>query len=722
MTFSPPFGQADLTNCERELIHLPGSIQPHGVLLVLNGQLSVVQCSANAGMVFDHPAQELAGKTIDELSEALARELVALLDAGLTETPVPLNAQISRDGQALDIEAVVHRTADENIILELIPIPPDAGEMITIDENSLVSLVTKTLEQFGEAPNLGALSNTAARAYRDLTGYDRVMIYKFDPDGHGQIIAEARDPRLDSLLGHRYPASDIPQRARSLYIRNRVRVLVDVHYEESPLIPQDALGPGRELDMSMCYLRSMSPLHLQYLKNMGVNATLVVSIVRDGELWGLVAAHHDSPRNLSYAVRAACALMGEAISIRIAAIENYSQARIAIQVRRLEQRLIETTSSEGDWRLALFRNPNILLRPLEATGAVLFFDNDIQTAGEVPSTPELRSLLAWIDQKVEDRLYACSSISTENPALGSLTPLASGVLAVKLSTGRPEYLVWLRKEQLESVTWAGDPKKPMIDNDPMKLSPRRSFAAWSEIVRGKALPWSRAELTMARAIGNSLIDIILQIHGVRLLIANHQIQEIRGSMDASREPVAIFSQERLIFCNKSCKELLPSPPGANEALADFLNRFAEVKESDLDILSNIRAGDSWRGQLTLLSEHRENLPVRVSIELIPGPAGQELGIVLSMIDLTPSVMAEKARAHLEQSLGDVSELTEQFDASGQSTADDLLRAIVSNASMAAMDIADAAPDETDSSSFEEVEQATQRANQLYDWIRKSYRK
>ncbi|MDO9355538.1 MAG: GAF domain-containing protein, partial [Solirubrobacteraceae bacterium] len=330
-----------------------------------------------------------------------------------------------------------------------------------------------------------------------MLGYDRVMVYKFDPDGHGKIIAEARDPRLESLLGHHYPATDIPQRARELYLRNRLRVLVDVHYVPSPLVPRRLPGADEELDMSMCQLRSMSPLHLQYLKNMGVTATLVVSLVREGKLWGLIACHHYSPKNLRFAVRAAADLLAEITSTRIAAIENYAHAQVAIQVRRLEQRLVEATSTEGDWRLALFRNPRTVLQPLEATGAALFHEGELLTAGEAPSTAELRALMQWIETQPRDGvegLFSCSSVARANPALDTLTPTASGVLAVKLSTSRPDYLMWFRKEQLLTVTWAGDPSKPMVANNPLELSPRSSFAAWSEIVRGTALPWSNSEL------------------------------------------------------------------------------------------------------------------------------------------------------------------------------------------------------------------------------------
>ena len=294
--------------------------------------------------------------------------------------------------------------------------------------------------------------------------------------------------------------------------------------------------------MSLSFLRSMSPLHLQYLRNMGVTGTLVVSLVREGRLWGLIACHHYAPRHVSFAVRTATELLAEVIATRIAAIENYARAQVAIQVRRLEQRLIEATSTEGDWRLALVRNPRLLQQPLQATGAALFHEGEVLTCGEVPSTPELRALMQWIDVQAGDSApFACSAVGRDHPALASVTPTASGVLAVRLSAVRPDYLVWFRKEQLQSVTWAGDPTKPMIDNDPLKLSPRRSFAAWSEIVRGTAAPWTAADLALASAFGDALIDIIVQVNAVRLLIAEHQLSQVRATVADSKEAVVVAS-------------------------------------------------------------------------------------------------------------------------------------------------------------------------------------
>jgi PAS domain-containing protein len=559
------------------------------------------------------------------------------------------------------------------------------------------------------------------RAVRDLTGYDRVMVYKFDPDGHGKVIAEARHPRLESLLGHHYPASDIPQRARELYLRNRVRVLVDVNYTPVAIEPR-CRPSGEELDMSLCYLRSMSPLHLQYLKNMGVTATLVVSLVREGRLWGLIACHHYAPRNVRYALRAGCDLLGEAIATRIAAIENYAHAQVAIMVRRLEQRLIEATSTEGDWRHALFRNRQTLLQPLEATGAVLYFDGEIMTTGEVPSTPELRALCQWIDNCGADPIYATASIGRENPQLASLTPTASGVLAVRLSAARPDYLVWLRKEQLQTVTWAGDPTKPVaVGNDPRELSPRRSFAAWSEIVRGTASPWTTAELALARAIGASLVDIILQIQAVRLLIAEHQAALIRGSLGSLEEPVAVAdASERLLLLNEAFQRLSGHAGTRATCLRDLATLFDPPQRFNEALAELTGALRPWRGDLTLVRADGAAVPVRLRAEAVPGRSGAVLGYVLIVLDQSDQRRAAAAREHLESALADAArdDLARMGAVAPQDAGEDaVLRAVFTNASLAAMDISDASDAPSMAPLLQEVEGSARRAAQLYRRIR-----
>jgi two-component system, chemotaxis family, sensor kinase Cph1 len=740
---SPAFGQADLTNCERELIHLAGSVQPHGLLLALSEpELRIVQASANVQQLLGVPVESLLKQAVAELGgdiQSCIRQVCANL-SDLSE-PSPLRCTLNVGGQAVDFEGTMHRvqaakgsasgpTGPENegtndggtvLLVEIEPVRTGPATTVTVDMPvaQLQELLGAAVQRFSAASSIGTLADGVVRCFRDMLGYDRVMVYKFDPDGHGKIIAEARDPRLESLLGHHYPASDIPQRARELYLRNRLRVLVDVHYQPSPLVPRQPPGSDEELDMSMCQLRSMSPLHLQYLKNMGVTATLVVSLVREGRLWGLIACHHYAPRNLRFAVRAAADLLAEVASTRIAAIEHYAHAQVAIQVRRLEQRLVEATSTEGDWRLALFRNPRTVLQPLEATGAALFHDGELLTAGEAPSTAELRALMQWIDGQSFDGLFSCSSVSRANPSLDSLTPTASGVLAVKLSTSRPDYLMWFRKEQLLTVTWAGDPSKPMVANNPLELSPRSSFAAWSEIVRGTALPWSNSELALGRAFGASLIDIIVQINAVRLLIAEHQLAQIRTTVQSSGEPVVISdARGQALFASDAFAALTGQPTVSG--LGRLSGLFTQPERVDKILQSLGQERQPWRGELVLALDGGKTLPVTVRAEVVPARDGSVLGFFLILADLTDSQRASEARRRLERSLsraiGDTTGRVDERSA-GATSQHDVIGAILANASLAAMDIADGSMASSVAPLLAELEVSTLRATQLFGRIR-----
>jgi len=708
---SPAFGQANLTNCERELIHLAGSVQPHGLLLTLAvPELVVQQTTANARRLLGVEVQQVLGAPLAALGGTCATQVALLLATCDLAQPAPLQCTLAADGNSRSFEGSVHRHPGGGLIVELEPLAAEALMMASaqISHDVLMRSVSAAVKRFSAASTIGTLADAVVQCVHDLTGYDRVMVYKFDPDGHGKIIAEARDPRLESLLGHHYPASDIPQRARELYLRTRVRLLVDVHYEAVPLVPRLQPETGQELDMSLCQLRSMSPLHLQYLKNMGVAATLVVSLVREGRLWGLIAAHHYAPRHLGYALRASCDLLSEVISTRIAAIENYAHAQVAMLVQRLEQRLIEATSIEGDWRLALFRNPGTLLQPLEATGAALFHDGEILTTGEVPSTPELRGLMRWVDAQPDEMPFACSAIAQANPDFDSLTPMASGVLAVRLSSTRPDYLMWFRKEQLQTVTWAGDPTKPTIGDSPLELSPRRSFAAWSEIVRGTALPWSDSELALARAIGIALVDIIVQVHAVRLLIGEHQLVRFRGAVNGSREPVAVADASgSLLFSNLAFDRLLSLPAASPITTVGELAQRFRVNDPLRDTLRAIvDTRQAYRGQGLLERPGSDPVLVGVRAEVVPGRDGGLLGFVITMADLSERQRAADARRHLEQSL-----------VPGDRASDDVIRAILTNASVAALDIVDGPTGAAVAPLLGEVEESTQRAQALYDQIR-----
>jgi light-regulated signal transduction histidine kinase (bacteriophytochrome) len=284
------------------------------------------------------------------------------------------------------------------------------------------------------------------------------------------VFAEQREPGLEPYLANRYPASDIPQIARRLYERHRVRMLVDVAFKPVRLHP--ALSPisGAPLDMSLCALRSSSPIHVQYLQNMGVRATLVVSLMVGGQLWGLIACHHYAPFFVAPDIRAACEFLAEAVATRIAAFESFVLAQAELAARRLEQRMAEALSREGNWKSALFDNPPSLLHPVRATGAALLFDNEVTVTGDVPGTQDIRAIGAWLDSrapqsgaeptKLDQAMIITASLAGEAQQFEAIKAAASGVLAVSLSSEPGTYLIWVRPEQVRTVTWGGDPTKP----------------------------------------------------------------------------------------------------------------------------------------------------------------------------------------------------------------------------------------------------------------------
>jgi PAS domain-containing protein len=413
-------------------------------------------------------------------------------------------------------------------------------------------------------------------------------------------------------------------------------------------------------------------------------------------------------------------LLAEVISTRIAAIENYVHAQVDVMVRRLELRLIEAASTEGDWRYALFRNPRTLLQPLEATGAALFWGGETLTVGDVPSTRELRALEQWVSEQTDKSAFVCSSIERANPELRSLTPIASGVLAIELSPSRPDYLMWFRKEQLCTVKWAGNPAKPMLDNDPLQLSPRRSFATWSEIVRGTATPWSRAEVAIARAIGDALVDIILQIHTVRLLIAQHQVTQVRKEIESSKEPVVIADAHgRILFSNEAFARLFQKPHVHLDRLEDISALFTEPLQVR-GMLNRLKTEhEAWRGELGLVALGRDSLPVGVRADVIPGPDEVTLGFVVILTDISELKTAEAARRRFEQSLAPASHNDAALDAGSSPIRDpdEVVGAILANANVAAMEIADAGDGGSVASLLEELEASTRRAAALYQQLR-----
>ena len=678
---SPAFGDANLSNCEREQIHLAGCIQPHGALLsVRESNQTILQASANAAQFLDCE-EPLQGLPLRALGGDLWKRALEL-PADPEVIPYVVRCRIADSSRAMN--ALLHRAAGGEIVVEL----EDAGPALDVSAD-----LERALQTIMGSGSLAALCHESARVFKEITGYDRVMIYRFDDEGHGEVFAETRKPELEAFLGNRYPASDIPQIARRLYVRNRVRLLGDVEYQPSLIEPRLSPLSGLDLDMSMCFLRSASPIHIQYLKNMGVAATLVVSLKVGDKLWGLVSCHHYSPRYLHFEMRAVCELFGEAIGTRIAALESFARGQCELSARRLEHRMVESLSRNGDWRGALFDSARSLLLPLGANGAALLFEGQIQTTGETPSTEDIRALAEWLHGKLAGGLFATSALAAEAPRFESLKGVASGVVAAHVSGDPDEMLIWFREERVRTITWGGNPfKSPSNSDDPSELSPRRSFAQWHQVVEGTGDPWTETDIATARMIAASLTDVILQYRAVQIVIAKDQLDQVSQQVQAAQQQVIVADAAgRVLETNAAFEALIGAAPGSIQRLDDLPVYFVEREDFAQRLHSLQREGRAWRGEATLRDNRDAGRPMHVRADAVVAMGERVLGYVVCFTDLTERRAAEVARRRFQESIiGSHRRLSARLETSADLQAQALISAIVENAQLAALEITDAA--------------------------------
>ncbi len=700
----PAFGEADLSNCEREQIHLAGSIQPHGVLLVLSEPgYVVVQASANA-RDFLGLATDPLGRPIAEFEGNLAACISPHLNVPMLQA-VPLAVRCMMGVPARAFDVALHRPPQGGIVIELERVAPRRNHMRGVED---------AVRGILAAHNLRGLCDETARIVRGLTGYDRVMLYRFDPDGHGEVYSEERADGLEPFFGNRYPATDIPQIARRLYERNRVRVLADIGYAPVPVEPGISPLTGQPLDMSLCLLRSVSPIHVQYLKNMGVSATLVISLMAGGRLWGLVACHHNTPRTVPFEVRVVCELLAEAVATRIAALESSARGQAELAVRRLEQRLADAIPREGEWRGALFDSAQSLLQPLGATGAALLSEGQVTVAGEVPGTQQLRQLGQWLDVHARGQVFATSSraqvsstsslaqvsstssraqvfstssLAHDAPQFAGLRESASGVVAVKLSGSPSDYLMWFRPERVRTVTWGGDPNKAVVvGNTSEDLSPRRSFAKWHEVVEHTCDPWSDADLVAARLIGDTVKDVILQFRSVGMLIAQEQLDRVRRQVRTSELPVVVAGADgRILLLNDAFRASIGSSDAPPDRIEDLPRLFADPAEVARRLSDMAERQLPWRGEVTVRANQR---PMLVRADPVLSSPGQAAGFVLLFTDLTQQKAAETARQSFQERIIERGRLESRFDPMADVQMQNLFASVVENAQLAALEITD----------------------------------
>ena len=501
----------DLTACDREPIHIPGSIQPHGVLFVVDARTrAILQVSENAADVLGvDPAVVLDAP----LGEVLTLPLDLFDDDERPAHSPWVSVSFPNATKPADWHAAVH-AYDTRWMIEIEPRESDFED----DPYRVGFDLTHRLELDATVERAAA---RVARTVRNLLGYDRVMVYRFDHDWHGEVVAEARQEDLEAYLGLHYPATDIPVQARALYLRNRVRQISDCRYVPARLLPAYDPATAAATDLSDVSLRSVSPVHLEYLGNMGVTGTLVASIITNGKLWGLISCHHYSPFFADHRMREVTDAVARAFASRVAAIEEMAKIEAESVLLTVREKLITAFNERDriDPELLASLAPE-LLEVVDADGIAIYSGNDVIRHGQLPDEAALLRIRDFVGTRADNGVDGISGvlhtdeIGARYPELAdpAVASLAAGIIFMPLQSDAHNAVVWTRAEQVRNVRWAGNPTLSKLEVYPgARLSPRQSFATWQENVRGRSRPWSRLHLESARGL-RVLIEMMERKH------------------------------------------------------------------------------------------------------------------------------------------------------------------------------------------------------------------
>lgn len=505
-----PISDVNLTNLKQPSIHTLTQVQPHGALMVLQEpDLTVLQVSRNATKLFGRPAPAIVGHPLEELLDTYqADQFRRGLATDNLDLMNPAKIWIRRSGDDYSVfDAILHRSRDGFLVLELEP----ALLQETIPFLSFYHLARASINQLESGASLRQFFQMIVQEVRNVTGFDRVMLYRFDHDGHGEVMAEDKIPEMESYMGLHFPESDIPKPARQMFLANWIRTIPDATAEPVDLYP--ALNPttNQPTDLTLSILRSPFSCHLDYLHNMGVGASLTISLMKEQRLWGLIACHHRTPKHIPYELRKACEFLGRVIFAEIANQEEDSDHQYRMALTQVQATLVEAMSRADNFIEALVQGEPNLLDLANATGAAVCLNGRWTTVGRTPSEEELIYLAQWLTKTLTDEVFYTDSLPSLYFEAERFKDLASGLLAIPIS--KRSFVLWFRPEVIQIVNWGGDPNHAYDlkgAHDHWQLCPRQSFALWKETVRLKSLPWQAVEIKTALEFRKAVINIVLR--------------------------------------------------------------------------------------------------------------------------------------------------------------------------------------------------------------------
>jgi two-component system, chemotaxis family, sensor kinase Cph1 len=520
---------AQLNRLKQPSINLLTQIQSHGVLLVLQEpDLRVLQVSRNTLKAIGIAPEDVLGKTLEELLDSFQ---VDRFKSGLASENLdlvnPTQVWFCTKGNDYRVfDAIFHRSADGFLILELEP----SFAQENIPFLSFYHLAKTSINQLESTSSLQDFCQIIVREVRQVTGFDRVMLYRFDEDRHGEVVAEEKVEEMESYLGLHFPESDIPRPARQMFLSNWIRVIPDTQSEPVELYPANNPISNHPVDLTLSILRSPYSCHSEYLHNMGVGASLTISLMKDQKLWGLIACHHRTPMYVSYELRKACEFLGRVIFAEISTREETADYHYRMKVSQVHSTLIDQMSEADNFMDGLIQPEVNLLDLANAKGAAVCFGGQWVTLGMTPTQDELNYLVQWLGKTVDQEIFYTDSLPKVYTDAQRFKNVASGLLAIPIS--KRSYVLWFRPEVIQTVNWGGDPNHAyelqQTDNN-LRLCPRKSFDLWKETVSLQSLPWRAVELKAAAELRKSIVNIVLH-QAEELTLLTQDLERSNGEL------------------------------------------------------------------------------------------------------------------------------------------------------------------------------------------------
>jgi PAS domain S-box-containing protein len=568
-----PSDTGTLNNSDCEIIYAPASIQPHGILLVLESPvLKILQVSNNTFEDLGIYPEELLGKFLHEFVETEEIEAIekALFEKNHHSQGIRLSFK-TKNRQSF-FEGTLHHSSSALIVEIESVVSPKASDCI-----NFYHLVQEPIDKIHRAPNLQVLCQTAVEEVRRMIGFDRAIVYQFDATGAGEVVAEDKVESLAPLLGLHYPAGDIPPQARNLFNMNLIRFIPDINCQPVELIPHCNPLTGLPLDLGGSLLRTVSPCHVQYLKNMNVGASMTVTLIKDKKLWGLIACHHPTRKYVNYQTRTACELLAKFVNLELSYKQDSEDREYASYLKEICHKFVTKISQEHCFVEGLLKSPDELLALVGATGGVVCAHENLTAIGKTPELVEIEKLIAWVKTQINNDIFHTDSLSKLYPPSENFKEVASGLLVLAMSEMQNYYILWFRPEAIQTVNWAGQPDGPIeLQPDGSRpMSPRNSFDLWQETVMLKSLPWQGCEIEIAR-------ELRVAITSMELRKTNQQL-----SLALSATKIGFWDwdvQKNRFVCSREHEELFGLAPGT---FAGTYESFAAcVHPEDLKSMEN----------------------------------------------------------------------------------------------------------------------------------------